>query len=173
MNSGFNGIAGILGNGKEFDSVTELPGKLDIHGSNFRNPFDVDIVKIDFHSVSYRRQNGQFVGSVDTFNIECRIGFGKPVLLGLNKHIFETAAVFGAPGQDVVTGSVEDPCHGFYMISSQRLPQGLDDGHASPNTGFKGNIYTVFRSRFKDNIAVNGQQGFVCSDDRFAVMDGL
>ena len=68
-----------------FDGVTELPGEFDIHGGDAGDPLHVDVVKVDLHAVGQGREDGQFMGRIDSFHVQGGIGFGVALGLGLGQ----------------------------------------------------------------------------------------
>jgi hypothetical protein len=77
-----------LGDGQQFDAVAELGGELDVHGGDFGDSLDVDIVEIDLHAESQGRENGQLVGRILSLDVQGRIGLGITLGLGLGQGGF-------------------------------------------------------------------------------------
>ena len=82
MNPGLDHAPHIFADRKKLDVVSELPRKFDVQRSYPGNPFNIDILKIDFHAVGNGGEDGEFVGRINAFHIESRVCLCIPVRLG-------------------------------------------------------------------------------------------
>ena len=76
--------------------------------------------------------------SVDSLNIECRIGFGIAQLLRFHQHVRELALLFRHLGENEIPGTVNDACQPIDLVRRQTLAQRLNNGDAACHTTLEG-----------------------------------
>ena len=172
MHTQFDALAGVLGDTKMLDAVTEVSGAGHIFGGDAADPLGVDLGELQRDTEGDGRQNGQFVGRVDPFHVEGGVRFRVTQLLGFVQHILESTAALFHLGEDKVAGTVDDARQPVDMVGRQPLAQGLEDGDAPGHGGFEGHIHAVVLGRLEDLVAVLGDQRLVGGDNMFAVLDG-
>ena len=81
MNAQINAVGRLAAHAQVFDAVAQLFGIFNVVTGDLADAFGKATLKLQRNTVRNGRQNGQLVRRVDTFHVECRIGFGVPQLL--------------------------------------------------------------------------------------------
>src|SRR5690349_18470057 len=100
------------------------------------NSFDMDLFWVDPKSVCERGENADFVQSVVAVDIQRRFSLGIALGLRVLQNCMEVGAFEFHPGQDVITGAVDDAVKVGDAIADEAFPQGFDYRDAATNAGF-------------------------------------
>ena len=173
MHAQFDPFRSAPGNTQELDAVPQLFGMLDIGGIEFGDPFDVGLVELHRVAKGNRAHDGQLVRSIDSFDIEGRIGFGVSQALRFLEDFVKRQPLAAHLGENEIGGPVDDPGDPFDAIGSQALAQGFDDRNAASHRGFERDRHPFFLRRSKYFVAEIGQQGLVGCNHMLAALDGL
>jgi len=89
----FDAVIGLGRNAQQFDPVAQFIGELDIQLRDPANAFDVYGREIHFAAESDGGQDRQFVGGIDTVDVEAGIGLGEAQALGVVQHLGKIQAL--------------------------------------------------------------------------------
>ena len=92
--SGWTGlaVAGAPRDSQQLDPVAKLVGKCDVVGGDMADSLDMHAVEVDFRAESECGQNGEFVGRVDTVDVEGRVRLGIAQSLRVGENLVERPA---------------------------------------------------------------------------------
>ena len=110
------------------------------------------------------------MGGVPAVDVEGGIGFRVAEVLGFLEGVLIGETGLGHAFEDVVGSAVDDTGDGFDAVADEAFLDGLDDGDAAGDGGFKvdGGIHLggkgeEFRSAFGEKGLVAGDDGFLCA----------
>ncbi len=83
MDPGFDGPSLGLGNGQEFDLVSQFLCVLNVHRGDPRDSLRVDIFQMNLDSVGQGNQDTEFMGRIHAPHIQGGVCFGNSQFLGL------------------------------------------------------------------------------------------
>ena len=109
------------------------------------------------------------MSGVDPFHIKSRIGFGVPLGLGIGQHRGKVGTLLGHPGENVVTGTVEDTEYALKTVGAEIFLDGTKYRDAAADRSFEQDIHPRPLSCLKDFLTMHGQQSFVGRHDMLAV----
>ena len=92
---------------------------------------DRDRGGVDLEAEGEGSEDGELVRRVESADIESGIRLGVAEPLRLAEAGVERQVVGLHPGQDVVTGAVEDAGNALDRVAGQTLAQGLDHGNST------------------------------------------
>ncbi len=105
------------------------------------------------------------MGSIDPFDIKCRIRFGIAQLLGLLQHLFIGTTRITHGRQDVIAGAVQNALNTFDLIACQTLSQGFDDRNTASNGSLEIQRRAVFFRQLCQFGAMDCDQGLIGGHD--------
>ena len=94
------------GNAEQLDAIAELVGKGNIERADMADSLDVDRAKVDAAAECETGKNGELVSSIDTIDVERRIGLGIAQSLRLRQHHVEGRTRRPHIAQHVIAGAV-------------------------------------------------------------------
>ena len=89
MHPHFQALIGIFGDSKQLNLIAEFFGKRDVFGLDLADAFNKNLLRRDKRTKCQICQNGNFMSSINAFNVKCRIRFCKAEFLGGCKYLLK------------------------------------------------------------------------------------
>ena len=150
MNSQLDTLGCTLSNPQQLDPVSQLLCITDILTGEFSDALGIDLVELHRNTKSDRGHDGEFMGSIDTLDIECRVGLRIAQLLRLIQNRIKCQSLVPHLRQNKVTGSIDDSSNPLDTVSGQTFPQRLDDRDPTRHRSLERDHHTLLLSGCKD-----------------------
>ncbi len=161
------------GNAQQFDTITQLLRITHIVTRQLADTLNMRFVKLHRNTKCQRRQNRQFVRSIDTLDIKRRIYLGITLFLRQLQGIRKTRPLIAHLGKDEIGRAIDNPGNPLNAVSRQPFAYRLDNRDTTTNRRLKSNRHALllrrrenFRALFGNQCLIGGHHVFTCRNGR-------
>ena len=167
----FKSLIGHARDAEELDAKPHVSCLVNVVGGDSRDALDPDVAEIDARSVGDGRDKRELVRSVDSADIEIRVGFQISEIACLLEYLFVAQPRSFHPRQDVVAGAVHYAHHARDLVRRHAFGQSFDDGYSAGDGGFEAQNATGPFRGFSEFLAMECKQRLVGCNDVLAGCD--